>query len=81
MRMSGLGRNNPKKIEDTQNDAKLTMRSKDPRLGLGHSQARKTFTPFTLSRKNNRFGLALAAIFVALFVGACIIALVYLQVD
>jgi hypothetical protein len=34
-----------------------------------------------LSRKNNRFGLALAAIFVALFVGACIIALVYLQVD
>jgi hypothetical protein len=34
-----------------------------------------------LSRENNRFGLALAAIFVALFVGACIIALVYLQVD
>ena len=34
-----------------------------------------------LARKNNRFGLALAAIFVALFVGACIIALVYLQVD
>ena len=34
-----------------------------------------------LSRKNNRFGLALAEIFVALFVGACVIALVYLQVD
>jgi hypothetical protein len=34
-----------------------------------------------LSRKNNRLGLALAAIFVALFVGACVIAIVYLQVD
>jgi len=34
-----------------------------------------------LSRKNNRLGLALFAIFVALFVGACIVALVYLQVD
>jgi hypothetical protein len=34
-----------------------------------------------LSRKNNRLGLALFAIFVALFVGACMIALVYLQVD
>ena len=34
-----------------------------------------------LSRKNNRLGLALAAIFVALFVGACVIALIYLQID
>ena len=34
-----------------------------------------------LQRRNNRLGLALAAIFVALFVGACIVALVYLQVD
>ena len=34
-----------------------------------------------LARKNNRLGLALFAIFVALFVGACIVALVYLQVD
>jgi len=34
-----------------------------------------------LARKNNRLGLALGAIFVALFVGACIVALVYLQVD
>ena len=34
-----------------------------------------------LARKNNRFGLALAAIFVAIFVGACLIALLYLQVD
>ena len=34
-----------------------------------------------LARKNNRLGLALAAIFVALFVGACVIALIYLQVD
>jgi uncharacterized membrane protein len=34
-----------------------------------------------LSRKNNRFGLLLFAIFVALFVGACLIALLYLQVD
>ena len=34
-----------------------------------------------LSRRNNRLGLALAGIFVALFVGACLIALVYLQVD
>jgi hypothetical protein len=34
-----------------------------------------------LARKNNRLGLALFAIFVALFVGACVIALVYLQVD
>jgi hypothetical protein len=34
-----------------------------------------------LSRKNNRLGLALFAMFVALFVGACVIALVYLQVD
>ena len=34
-----------------------------------------------LARKNNRFGLALAALFVAIFVGACLIALLYLQVD
>ena len=41
-----------------------------------------------LSRKNNRFGLLLFAIFVALFalfvvlfVGACVIAVLYLQVD
>jgi hypothetical protein len=34
-----------------------------------------------LARKNNRFGLALFALFVAIFVGACLIALLYLQVD
>lgn len=34
-----------------------------------------------LARKNNRLGLALFAIFVALFVGACVVALLYLQVD
>lgn len=34
-----------------------------------------------LSRKNNRLGLALFALAVALFVGACVIALIYLQVD
>jgi hypothetical protein len=34
-----------------------------------------------LARKNNRLGLVLLALFVALFVGACLIALVYLQVD
>jgi hypothetical protein len=34
-----------------------------------------------LSRRNNRLGLALFAIFVALFVRACVIALSYLQVD
>ena len=34
-----------------------------------------------LARKNNRLGLALLAIFVALFVGACVLALIYLQVD
>ena len=34
-----------------------------------------------LSRRNNRFGLALFAVFVALFVGACLIAILYLQVD
>jgi hypothetical protein len=34
-----------------------------------------------LSRKNNRLGLALFAIALALFVGACVIALIYLQVD
>jgi hypothetical protein len=34
-----------------------------------------------LARRNNRFGLALFGIFVVLFVGACVIALVYLLVD
>jgi hypothetical protein len=34
-----------------------------------------------LERKNIRFGLALFGVFVALFVGACVIALIYLQVD
>jgi hypothetical protein len=34
-----------------------------------------------LARKNNHFGLLLFAVFVTLFVGACLIALVYLQVD
>jgi hypothetical protein len=34
-----------------------------------------------LRRKNNRLGLALFALFVVLFVGACVIAVLYLQVD
>ena len=34
-----------------------------------------------LSRKNNRLGLALFALALVLFVGACVIALIYLQVD
>lgn len=34
-----------------------------------------------LSRKNNRLGLVLLGVFVALFVGACVVAIVYLQVD
>jgi hypothetical protein len=34
-----------------------------------------------LSRKNNRLGLALFALSLGLFVGACIVALLYLQVD
>jgi hypothetical protein len=34
-----------------------------------------------LERKNNILGLALFALFVVLFVGACAIALIYLQVD
>ena len=34
-----------------------------------------------LARKNNRFGLVLAALFVVIFVGACVIAVLYLQVD
>lgn len=34
-----------------------------------------------LARRNNRFGLALFALFVAIFIGACLIALLYLQVD
>ena len=34
-----------------------------------------------LERRNNRLGLALFGVFVVLFVGACVIALIYLQVD
>jgi hypothetical protein len=34
-----------------------------------------------LARKNNRLGLLLFGVFVAMFVGACVIAIVYLQVD
>jgi hypothetical protein len=34
-----------------------------------------------LARKNNRMGLVLFGVFVAMFVGACVIALLYLQVD
>ena len=34
-----------------------------------------------LERKNNVLGLSLFALFVVLFVGACAIALIYLQVD
>jgi hypothetical protein len=34
-----------------------------------------------LSRKNNRLGLALFALSLSLFVGACVVALLYLQVD
>ena len=34
-----------------------------------------------LQRKNNRLGLALFALFVVLFIGACVVALIYLQVD
>jgi hypothetical protein len=34
-----------------------------------------------LARKNNRFGLVLFCVFVALFAGACLVALLYLQVD
>ncbi len=34
-----------------------------------------------LARKNNRLGLVLLGLFIALFVGACLIALLYLQVD
>jgi hypothetical protein len=34
-----------------------------------------------LERRNNRLGLALFALFVVLFAGACVIALIYLQVD
>ena len=33
-----------------------------------------------LERRNNRLGLALFALSLALFVGACVIALIYLQV-
>jgi hypothetical protein len=34
-----------------------------------------------LARRNTRLGWALFALFVALFVGTCLIALVYLQLD
>ena len=34
-----------------------------------------------LERRNNRLGLALFGLFVVLFVGACVIAIIYLQVD
>jgi hypothetical protein len=34
-----------------------------------------------LARKNNRMGVVLFGVFVAMFVGACVIALLYLQVD
>jgi hypothetical protein len=34
-----------------------------------------------LSRKNNVMGLVLFGVFVAIFVGACVVAVVYLQVD
>ena len=34
-----------------------------------------------VERKNMRLGLALFAVFVLNFVGACLIALLYLQVD
>ena len=34
-----------------------------------------------LERKNNLLGLALFALFVVLFAGACVVALIYLQVD
>ena len=34
-----------------------------------------------LARKNNRLGLTLFALFVVLFAGACVVALIYLQVD
>lgn len=34
-----------------------------------------------LERRNMRLGLALLAVFVVLFVGACLVALIYLQVD
>jgi hypothetical protein len=34
-----------------------------------------------LARKNNRLGWALFALALAIFAGACVIALIYLQVD
>ena len=34
-----------------------------------------------LSRKNTIMGLVLFGVFVAMFVGACVVAIVYLQVD
>ena len=50
------------------------------RRGGGRPAARLMLTP-ELERKNMRLGLALFAVFVLLFVGACLIALLYLQVD
>ncbi len=34
-----------------------------------------------LARKNNRLGLALFGLFLALFVGTVLVALIYLQLD
>jgi hypothetical protein len=34
-----------------------------------------------LSRRNNRLGLALFGLFVALFLGTILVALIYLQLD
>ena len=34
-----------------------------------------------LARKNNRLGLALLGVFLLLFVGTCVIGLIYLQLD
>jgi hypothetical protein len=34
-----------------------------------------------LARRNNRLGLALLGVFVLLFLGTCVVALIYLQLD
>ena len=34
-----------------------------------------------LERRNMRLGLALLGVFVVLFVGSCLVALIYLQID